>query len=135
MPQKILIVDDNPDDIEITKIVLAERGCEAEVEATPRCEAALELLRRGNDLPSMILLDLKTYGMGGMDALRQIRADKRFDHIPVIIVTSSSLEADKREAYDAGATCFLHKAFDIDQFSHDLHALVQRFLPSRQRED
>ncbi len=131
MPQKILIVDDNPDDIEIAKIVLAERGYEVEVEVARQCEVALDLLRQGNDLPSLILLDLKLYGMGGIEALRQIRADRRFDHIPVIIVTSSYLEADKKEALAVGADHFLCKAFDIDRFSEDLHALLQQFLPGR----
>ena len=132
MPQKILIVDDNLDDIEIAKIVLAERDYEVEVEAARQCEVALDLLRQGNDLPSLILLDLKLYGMGGIEALRQIRADRRFDHIPVIIVTSSYLEANRKKALAAGADYFLCKAFDIDRFSEDLHALLQRFLPGRQ---
>jgi CheY-like chemotaxis protein len=129
MQQKILIVDDNPDDREITKIILAERGYKGEVEAVGRCEAALDLLRQGCNLPSLILLDLKTYGMGGINALRQIRADRRFDHIPVIIVTASSLDADKQEAHNAGADYFLRKAFDIDKFSEDVDALLKRFLP------
>ena len=76
----------------------------------------------------MILLDLKMPGMNGFDTLRIIRADERLKHIPVIIVTSSSLEADEKEGYEAGADGFLHKAFDIDQFAGDIEDILKRWL-------
>jgi DNA-binding response OmpR family regulator len=79
-------------------------------------------------LPSLILLDLKMPGMSGFDTLRIIRADKLMKHIPVIIVTSSSLEADKKMGYETGADGFLHKAFDIDQFERDLKSMLERWL-------
>ncbi len=130
MTDTILIVDDNPDDIEITKIALEEMGRDVKLDAALRGKDALEYLRNGNGhgLPAVILLDLKMPGMSGIDTLRQIRADERLKHIPVIIVTSSSLEADEKEAYEAGADSFLHKAFSIDQFSGNLDSLLQSFL-------
>ena len=128
MEPTILIVDDNPYDMEITKIALEEVGCEVKLETAFRGKDALAYLREGQDLPSLILLDLKMPGMSGIDTLRQIRADERLKHIPVIIVTSSSLEADEKEAYEAGANSFLHKAFSIDQFSGNLDDLLKRFL-------
>ncbi len=128
MAHTILIVDDNPDDIEITRRILARMGRIVKVEAAPCGEAAMELLRKGIDLPSLILLDLKMPGMSGFDALRRIRADVRMKHIPVIIVTSSCLESDEKEAYAAGADCFVHKAFDIDQFGRDMKSLLERWL-------
>lgn len=127
----ILIVDDNPDDIEITRRILSRMGREVKVESAPRGEAALERLRNGAELPSLILLDLKMPGMGGFDVLRHIRADGRLKHVPVAVVTSSALEADKKEAYAAGADSFLHKAFDIDQFGRDIKHLLERFLRDR----
>lgn len=127
--QTILIVDDNPDDIEITRIALAETGRRETLETAQRGELALERLRNHNgNLPALILLDLKMPGMGGINTLRQIRADERLKGIPVIVVTSSSLESDEREAYEAGADCFLHKAFDIDQFGSRLSYLLDRYL-------
>lgn len=125
---KILIVDDNPDDIEITKIALAEVGRQEKLEVALRGETALDMLRRGNGLPALILLDLKMPGMSGIDTLRQIRADACLEHIPIIIVTSSTLEADEKEAYAAGADYYLHKAFDIDQFGDNLNSLFGRYL-------
>ena len=124
----ILIIDDNIDDVEITKRTLARINRELKVETALRGEAALELLRREDALPSLILLDLKMPGMSGFDVLRKIRADERMKHIPVIIVTSSSLEADEKAGYEAGADAFLHKAFDIDLFSSELKSLINLHL-------
>ena len=129
MTHKILIIDDNPDDVEITQIILARIDPEVRVDTAPRGEVALELLRSGKALPSLILLDLKMPGMSGFDALRKIRADERMKHIPVVIVTSSSLESDEKEGYEAGADGFLHKAFDIEQFGIDIKSVLERFMP------
>ncbi len=128
MTHTILIVDDNPDDIEITKIALEEIGRIEKVVTAPHGGVALARLRNGNDLPSLILLDLKMPGLSGIETLRQIRGDSRLKHIPVIIVTSSSLESDMTDAYDAGATSYLYKAFDIGQFSRELKLLLERYL-------
>ena len=124
----ILIIDDNIDDVEITKRTLARIDRELKVETALRGETALELLRREEALPALILLDLKMPGMSGFDVLRKIRADERMKHIPVIIVTSSSLEADEKAGYEAGADAFLHKAFDIDRFSSELKSLINLHL-------
>ncbi len=128
MAHKILLVDDNPDDIEITRVALAELGREEELEAVRRGEEALARLRTAPDLPSLILLDLRTPGMSGIDTLRQIRADERLKNLPVVIVTASSSARDEQEAYAAGADGFLVKAFDMDQFGCDLDALLRCFL-------
>jgi len=126
--QLILIVDDNPDDIELTRIVLTEMGRKERLKFAPSGDVALQLLRREDDLPSLIFLDLKTPGMGGIETLRQIRSDERLRHIPVIIVTSSSFPQDEKEALEAGADSYLYKAFDIDKFGRDINSLLQRFL-------
>jgi two-component system, response regulator len=128
MGYTILIVDDNPDDIEITKMALAEQGRRDKVDAVRSGEAALKLVESGSDLPSLILLDLKTPGMSGIDTLRRIRADGRLRSIPVIMVTNSTFQRHEQEAYDAGADGFLHKAIDMDKFGSDLNSLLQRFL-------
>lgn len=128
MLHTILIIDDNPDDVEIARRILARMDRELRVETAPRGEAALELLRSETALPELILLDLKMPGMSGFDTLREIRADGRIKHIPVVIVTSSSLEADEKESYEAGADGFLQKAFDIDQFTGDMNDILRRWL-------
>lgn len=125
---KILIIDDNPNDIYLAKRALSKAGFEVEVEAVMHGEAALELLRNEDDLPSLILLDLNMPGMSGIDTLRQIRADCRVSNITVIIATNSPLESDKNESYAAGADDFLNKAFDMDRFGRDIKSVLERWL-------
>lgn len=128
MTHTILIVDDNPDDIEIARRILAKSRSDVRVEEANRGEAALELLRDGKERPSLILLDLKMPGMNGIDTLRKIRSDEKLKDIPVVILTSSSLESDRKESFDAGADAFVHKAFDINQFSEDIKCILDRWL-------
>lgn len=124
----ILLIDDSPDDIEITRRVLLKSGHPVKIVTALRGETALEYLRAGNGLPSLILLDLKMPCMGGIDVLRQIRSDNRLRNIPVAVVTSSSLESDEKNSYEAGADVFLQKDFDIDYFGKNLKAVLDRFL-------
>lgn len=126
----VLIVDDNPSDVIITRMVLTKIDHNMEVEAALCGEDALQRLRSGEVLPTLILLDLKMPGMSGFDFLRELRADERIKHIPVIVVSSSSLETDEKGSYAAGADGFLHKAFDMAQFSEGIKSLVERWLKS-----
>jgi len=127
-PKLVLIVDDDPDDIEITRRVLLATGRDIRVAAVASGEHALRLLQEGGDLPSLIFLDLKMCGMSGIEVLGLVRADERLKHIPLIIVTNSTLESDMRKAYDAGADSFVHKAFDIEQFSKEIKAHLDCWL-------
>ena len=94
----MLIVDDSPTDIELTTIALEATGREISVCSTTDGESALAMLKNGHELPALILLDLKIPGMSGIEVLREIRADDRFREIPVVVVTSSSLESERAEA-------------------------------------
>jgi CheY-like chemotaxis protein len=125
---EILIVDDDPNDTEMTRIVLSRAGFEVMIEAVTHGEAALTLLRKKNDLPSLIFLDLKMSGLSGIETLRLIRADERLKNITVVILTNSLLEADRKESYAAGADDFLQKAFDIDLFATDVKSALERWL-------
>ncbi len=124
---KILIIDDNPNDVEITRVALAEKGWDLEIASAKRCDIALENLRKEDDLPFLIILDLKIPGKSGIDCLKEIRADRRLQQIPVAVVTSSNYPEDRKSAMDAGASDYLYKAFDIDQYGNDLDSLINRF--------
>jgi CheY-like chemotaxis protein len=126
--RKILIVDDNRDDIELTRIVLEEKGWDVQVETYRIAEQALASLRVAEDLPFLILLDINIPDMGGIVCLRQIRADKRLKPIPVVMVTASSFEADEKRAYDAGADFFLYKDLDIDRYGENLDSILKRMM-------
>ncbi len=127
-PHKVLIIDDDPDDIEITRRVLRKSGRDLEIHSAPGGETALQYLKTCAELPSLVFIDLKMCGMSGIDTVRLIRAEERLKHLPLIILTNSTLESDEQKAYDAGADSFTHKAFDIDQFSRALKEQVDRWL-------
>jgi two-component system, response regulator len=128
MAYTVLVVDDDPDDLEITRRALDKIGCGATCIMASRGEEALALLQGLAELPALILLDLKMPGMNGIDTLRQIRSDSRLKHIPVVIVTNSTLESDRRASLAAGANAFLHKAFDLEQYGRDIQGQLERWV-------
>jgi two-component system response regulator len=128
MNNTVLIVDDSPDDMEITKRILKKAGIALQIKETLSGESALALLRKWSALPRLILLDLKMPGMNGIETLREIRQDDRLKQIPVVMLTNSTLDSDKLEAHNAGANAYLHKAFDIDQFRGELQFALKQWL-------
>jgi two-component system response regulator len=124
----VLVVDDNPDEVEITGRALSKIRQDLKVQAISTGEAALERLRTMEKLPSVVVLDLKMPGMSGFDVLRRMRSDERLKDIHVIVVTNSALESDRKESYAAGADFFLQKAFDLNQFSREMKPLLDRLL-------
>jgi two-component system response regulator len=126
--QTVLVVDDDIDELHITRTVLSKASRGIRVLAFTRAEAALDALSREDCLPSLIFLDLKLPGMSGIDALKFIRSDTRLKNIPVVVCTNSKLESDTRAAIDAGASNFLQKAFDIEQFTNDINNLLDCWI-------
>jgi two-component system, response regulator len=125
----IFIVDDSPTDIELTTIALEATGRETVVRSATDGKSALAMLRNGLGVPALILLDLKMPGMGGIEVLREIRADDRLRELPVVVVTSSALESDRVDAIAAGASGYIQKPLALDQFSKDLESVLHRWLP------
>ncbi len=127
--RKLIIVDDNPDDIEITRMVLEEKGwVDVQVDAYKQSEKALISLQETKDLPVLILLDMNIPGMGGITFLKRIRTDPRLRSIPVIVATSSSFAMDEKLALDTGADFFLYKDLDMDRFGGKLDAIMKRIM-------
>jgi len=128
MVHSILVVDDNPDDREITRCLLEQFAPDLRFLEAESGEDALRLLGECGEFPVFVLMDLKMPGMDGVETLGLMQADERLARIPVIIASHSALEADKRRAIAAGARCYLHKAFDIDQFGGELRRELERAL-------
>lgn len=124
----ILIVDDDVDDIELTRMSLEAAGRNIVVKSVLSGAAALQYLSNGGGRPDLILLDIKMPGINGFETLRKIRDDAVLKGIPVIIVTSSTLESDLEEANKAGADGFVHKAFDSSQFNKEIKSTLDRWL-------
>jgi CheY-like chemotaxis protein len=127
----IFIVDDNPDEVLLTEMVLAEIDAGIHVESASRGEQALELLNAATKAPSLILLDMKLPGMCGLETLQAIRSSDRLKHIPVVIFTSSSLASDEQAAYAGGANAFLHKGIDLSRFNEELRSLLHQLVKKK----
>jgi CheY-like chemotaxis protein len=127
---KLLVVDDNIDDIEIVRIALESLRSDIEIVRAENGETALRILHNGGCCPDIVLLDLKLPGMNGFDVLRKIRSDDRLKDLPVFVTSSSVLDSDRYESIDAGATGYLPKSFDLDDFARDLNAVLNRWVPA-----
>ncbi len=128
MPETVLIIDDNQDDVMIAGRVLSrlERGIRTEIASSG--EEGLAFLRREKTLPALVLLDLKMPGMDGIEVLRRMRSDHKLKSVPVVVVTHSALESDVAACLEAGANAVLHKAFDIELFRKEIEAVLGRWL-------
>ncbi len=124
----ILVVDDDPDDVELATLAIEKARQDAHVISASDGKSALMLLLSRTSLPDLVLLDLKMPGMSGVETLREMRAIDKLKKIPVVVITSSSLESDMCEALSAGADGFAHKAFDMAQFNRDIEALLHLWL-------
>jgi CheY-like chemotaxis protein len=125
----ILVVDDTPSDIELTKIALKATGREISVRSATNGKSALAMLRN-DPLPSLVLLDLDMQVMSGIEVLREIRADHRLKEVPVVVVTNSLLESQRADSMHAGANGYVHKPLSLDRFSNDLESVLNRWLPN-----
>jgi CheY-like chemotaxis protein len=121
--KQILLVEDDPHDIELTLIGLGKNNLANEVAVVRDGEEALKyLLDRKNiesrdvNNPSVIMLDLKLPKINGLDLLRQIRANEKLAMVPVVIFTSSGEEPDIKEAYRLGANAYVVKPVNFNEF-------------------
>lgn len=128
--KRILLVEDNENDIELTLTALQECRLRNEVEVVRDGAEALDYIyRRGqysgrtDCLPCVILLDLKMPKVDGIEVLRQIKSDPALKHIPVVMLTSSREEKDLVMSYDLGVNAFVVKPVDFDQFLEAIRAL------------
>ena len=122
--RSILLVEDNPDDEALTVRALHKNNIKNEVIVVRDGAEALEYLlgdathprRDDEQLPQLILLDLKLPKVDGLEVLRRLRADRRTKLLPVVILTSSNEEQDRLKSYDLGANSYVRKPVDFNQF-------------------
>lgn len=120
----ILLIEDNPDDVELTRRALSRSNVANElVVVTDGAEALDYLFARGEyatrDMrvtPEVVLLDLKLPKVDGLEVLRRIRSDERTRLLPVVILTSSNQENDIKDSYELGANSYVRKPVDFEQF-------------------
>ena len=107
----VYIVDDDPDDRQIILDAFLENNAQMDYVFIENGDELINILSSCQDTeyPSLILLDLNMPGMLGMQALKEIKASPKYNHIPTIILTTSSLLSDRNTSYELGANCFLSK--------------------------
>jgi CheY-like chemotaxis protein len=121
--KNILLVDDSQNDIQLMKTVLEEAHLGNEIIVAEDGEEALDFLyKRGkfandkSDDPVFILLDIKMPMLNGIEVLKIIRSDTKFNKIPIIMLTSSNDSHDIQDCYDNGANSFVVKPININEF-------------------
>ncbi|HEY3205029.1 MAG TPA: response regulator [Thermoanaerobaculia bacterium] len=115
----ILLVEDNPDDVALTLRAFRKNNIANEVVVAKDGVEALEHLlaeKGAQEMPSLVLLDLKLPRLDGLEVLRRLRADPRTKLLPVVILTSSKEEQDLVNGYALGANSYIRKPVDFNQF-------------------
>lgn len=133
LPVEILLVEDNPGDVRLTREALLEGKITNHLSVAPDGVEALAFLRREGRYadaprPDVILLDLNLPRMDGREVLTAIKADSQLRRIPVVILTTSSDERDVLRAYELHANCYITKPVDFEQFIGVVQAIENFWL-------
>ena len=121
---EILLVEDNPRDLELTLRVLRKNNLANSVVTVSDGEQALDFVfgrgkyagRDVNNGPKVMFLDLKLPKVDGIEVLRQVKADERTKKIPIVVVTSSAEDRDRVESYNLGVNSYVVKPIEFDAF-------------------
>jgi two-component system response regulator len=127
--KKILLIEDNPDDVELTKRAFQKSNLANTVDVVSDGEAALKYLEvHQNALPVLVLLDLKLPKLDGLEVLKRIRAAESTRLLPVVIMTSSKEERDLIDGYRFGANSYIRKPVNFEQFVDSVRTLGMYWL-------
>ena len=132
----ILLIEDNPDDVELTLHAFQKNHMANDVVVANDGAEGLDYLfgtgkyagRDTDDPPALILLDLQLPKIGGLEVLRRVREDERTKRIPVVIMTTSDEEEDIANGYDGGANSYLRKPVDFAEFMNAVKQLEMYWM-------
>ena len=126
----MLLVGDNPDDMEFALLALRENGLAGKVVVARDGQEALDYLFSGaaEDPPGFVLLDLKMPRVDGFEVLRQMRANEATSHLPVVILSSSNEECDLEDCYKLGANSYVQKSLDFSRFTESIKQIGRYWL-------
>jgi len=126
---RLLIVEDEPGDARLMELAMLKNNYAVELHAASDGNEALRFLRREGRQhsralrPDMILLDLKMPGLSGLEFLTAMKRDEHLCAIPVVVITTSALDADVTASYRCGAAGYVPKPNDINEFVAAIHKL------------
>jgi CheY-like chemotaxis protein len=130
---EVLLVDDNPADIDLTSDVLGRSKRRFHVNAVPDGEQAMAFLRREHQYseaptPDLVILDLNLPGKDGREVLAALKSDAALAKIPVIIFTTSQAASDITRSYELGANCYLRKPGNLADFVTVVQSMADFWL-------
>ncbi len=122
---EILLVEDNPLDVELTIRALKKNNLANKIHVVGDGEEALDFIfgkggyaqRNIDDFPKVIFLDLKLPKVDGLEVLRRVKSDERTKIIPIVVLTSSTEERDRLESYNLGVNSFINKPVEFEKFA------------------
>jgi len=127
---RILMVEDDPKDVELTLTALEEYNLANEIIVVHDGEEALDYLyyrgqfqRRATDNPAVILLDLKLPKVDGLEVLKQVKSNEKLSMIPVVVLTSSNEEKDLVASYRLGVNAYVVKPVHFHEFANAIREL------------
>ncbi len=138
---EILLVEDNPGDVNLTRIALADRlkeshnlrGLDVNLSVVTDGVEAMNFLHRQGEYhavahPDLILLDWNLPRKNGREVLIEIKADERLQRIPIVVLTTSQSEEDILKAYSLHANCYITKPLDFEQFVRIIQSIEDFWL-------
>jgi len=132
-PANILLVEDDPADVWMTREALRATGTNHQLHIVGDGQEAIEFLYREGrftaaPLPDLILLDLNLPKVSGLEVLLEIKTSGHLKHIPVVVLTSSGATSDVRRSYQRNADCYVTKVTGLDAFTQEIK-VVEALLP------
>lgn len=126
----ILLVEDDPGDVELTRLSLNEAKLSLNMTVVGDGEEAMAYVRKagkyaGAKTPNLILLDLNLPRKDGREVLTELKSDEHLKEIPVVVLTTSDAEEDIAKSYASGANCYVTKPIDLDQFDKVVHSIQE----------
>ena len=125
MSQTILLVEDNPDDAELTRLALERLRKDAKIVHVTDGAQAIDYLLGGTARPDVrfIILDIKLPKVDGLQVLERIKADPRTKAIPVVILTSSNREGEVARSFESGVNSYVVKPVELEEYMDKVSAL------------
>jgi CheY-like chemotaxis protein len=131
---RILLADDDKEDIQLVKDYLVDNNVPADVNEVANGQQLLETLRSSGSkhsdqpVPHLIIMDINMPRKNGFETLRELKADNHLKHIPVVIFTTSTAPEDVKRAYELGANCFISKPLTSHEWRNTIGKLGRFWL-------
>lgn len=126
--KRVVLAENSAPDVILVKETLRTAGIEAELKVFPDGEECVRHLTTSDELPDAIIVDLNLPRVDGFEVLKVVRAERRYDGVPVVVLTSARGAEDRRRSFELGANAFIAKPPRLDDFLQTVGAEMQRLL-------